>query len=319
MTIDGKGLNIFGAGETAAISLSQGNERTSTFQVGLQKPLLKWRNARLGLNLFRTVAEYPWSGFLQAENSAGLELKYEPFKNIIHQLRYNASWRRVDITSRAAFAIREHAGHSFKSSLQSILSYDTQDDSMVASKGILARLTTEIAGFGGDAKFDRHDLDVKMSTTLPLNLIFSLGGQFTYVRPRGGPSLSIVDRTFLGGAVNLRGFGYNAVGPMSDNCYLGGMSSWCGAAHLYRRLWPSFLFLHGFVTVGNIHPVSPTTPFGDIVREMTVTPRFSVGGGLLVKLGQMARIELNYCLPFSTHAADQFKQGFQFGIGMNFV
>lgn len=141
----------------------------------------------------------------------------------------------------------------------------------------------------------------------------------SYVRPRGGPSVSVVDRIFLGGAVNLRGFGYNAIGPVSDNCYLGGMSSWCGAAHLYKRLWPSFLYAHGFATVGNIHAVSPSTSFSEIFKDMTVRPRFSVGAGLLVKLGQKARLEFNYCLPFSSHAGDRLNQGFQFGVGVNFV
>lgn len=47
--------------------------------------------------------------------------------------------------------------------------------------------------------------------------------------------------------------------------------------------------------------------------------RSAAGIGLAFKLAERARIELNYCVPIKKCAGDQAQNGFQFGIGYEFV
>lgn len=45
----------------------------------------------------------------------------------------------------------------------------------------------------------------------------------------------------------------------------------------------------------------------------------SYGIGMALRLGQMARVELNYCIPVFFQRGDQINSGVQFGIGMHFL
>uniref|UniRef100_A0A915I9M8 Bacterial surface antigen (D15) domain-containing protein n=1 Tax=Romanomermis culicivorax TaxID=13658 RepID=A0A915I9M8_ROMCU len=327
LTFAGQELNAFGRGEIATAEISRGSMSTTSASLGFIKPLLKWRDARLGVSLSHSSSQYPWSGFGNTENALGVDLTHEPIKNFLtHQIKYMAAWRKVEILNEdAPFSVRQYAGHNLKSSIQSSLSYDSRDDPVLASKGVLLRLTNEFAGLGGNAHFFRQEFYANLSTKLPFDIILSSGFRSTFVRPLGlqqspeKPLLSVVDRTFLGGSTDLRGFDLSGVGPVDDDCFLGGMASWCGALHLYKRLRPQFLFGHVFASAGNIHPVSNDLDVRPVVQELLQEPRASLGLGLAIKVSRLVRLEFNYCRPVFYRETDKTRHGFQFGIGLIFV
>lgn len=47
--------------------------------------------------------------------------------------------------------------------------------------------------------------------------------------------------------------------------------------------------------------------------------RLSIGLGLALRLGKMARVELNYCFPVKKQKGDVDNPGVQFGIGVMFL
>lgn len=47
--------------------------------------------------------------------------------------------------------------------------------------------------------------------------------------------------------------------------------------------------------------------------------RIAYGVGLAIRLGQMARVEINYCFPKQFDPNDSRQQGVQFGIGVQFL
>lgn len=47
--------------------------------------------------------------------------------------------------------------------------------------------------------------------------------------------------------------------------------------------------------------------------------RSAAGIGLAFKLAERARIEMNYCIPIRKSVGDKVNNGFQFGIGYEFV
>ena len=92
---------------------------------------------------------------------------------------------------------------------------------------------------------------------------------------------------------------------------------------------------HVFLTAGNLSNVGLTGQMGRDLEQVTQDFRLSYGLGLAVKLGGVARIELNYCLPvkvagtfavlkfyintFQASRGDKPAPGLQFGVGVHFL
>ena len=91
-----------------------------------------------------------------------------------------------------------------------------------------------------------------------------------------------------------------------------------------------------FLTAGNLSNVGLTGQMGRDLEQVTQDFRLSYGLGLAVKLGGVARIELNYCLPvkvtgtsicwflkfyntFQASRGDKPAPGLQFGVGVHFL
>ena len=105
------------------------------------------------------------------------------------------------------------------------------------------------------------------------------------------------------------------------NCYLrgfitNGSNRWCWGIDLCSVCcewhavlsWRASLF---YIITGQEIPRS--------LKTATRTARMSYGIGMAVRLGQMARIELNYCIPVLVQRGDQTNSGVQFGIGLHFL
>ena len=49
-------------------------------------------------------------------------------------------------------------------------------------------------------------------------------------------TMTIADRFFLGGPLNIRGFEMRGLGPNSEHCALGGLMYWAAGLHMYTPL-----------------------------------------------------------------------------------
>ena len=79
---------------------------------------------------------------------------------------------------------------------------------------------------------------------------------------------------------------------------------------------------HLFVTAGNVlgnFDFSRNQNFSRSIDEATHNFRLSYGIGLALKLGGIARVELNYCIPIRAQRGDRPAPGLQLGVGVNFL
>lgn len=137
----------------------------------------------------------------------------------------------------------------------------------------------------------------------------------------------INDRFFIGGPLTLRGYQLYGVGPHSEGNALGANTYWTGGVHLYSPLpfrpgaggLGDYFRSHLFATAGNIGNFSFTDNLNKNFDVLTNDMRYSVGLGLILSIGHLARFELNYCMPFGAQKGDQTSPGLQFGIGVTFV
>lgn len=119
-----------------------------------------------------------------------------------------------------------------------------------------------------------------------------------------------------GGPLNVRGFDTRGIGPSSEGNSLGGSLFWASGLHLYAPLpfRPEMRGLgdlfktHMFVTAGNLGNFRLSGDMGRNLEHVTQDFRLSYGLGLAVKLGGIARIELNYCVPVKVCQAFWLRQ-----------
>ena len=90
---------------------------------------------------------------------------------------------------------------------------------------------------------------------------FQLGAQAGFLRGISNDmQISIADKFFLGGPLNLRGFEMRGCGPRDDGNAIGGNIYWALAFHVYtplpfrpgRNSFGEMFRLHGFVNGGNL-------------------------------------------------------------------
>ena len=193
----------------------------------------------------------------------------------------------------------------------------------------LIRLDQELAGLGGSVSFHKHQIELQQSISLPLLPNFSLQGTFRagILKHVGNSPNYIMDRFFIGGPLNIRGFRTYQIGPQSSGNFLGATTFWTSGLHLYTplpfmpkdSLFHEYMRTHSFITAGNIGNFSFT---GDHYKNLQILQsccRISAGFGLVISLHEMARLELHYALPIAFQPGDKPKKGFQMGIGVEFV
>ena len=88
---------------------------------------------------------------------------------------------------------------------------------------------------------------------------------------------------------------------------------WLLGAHLYTPLpflhknekLSSFLKTHSFVNIGNIGSISQFNSAENKINYVLKNARLSVGTGLVLAFGNMARVELNYVWPVWKQPTDK--------------
>lgn len=136
-------------------------------------------------------------------------------------------------------------------------------------------------------------------------------------------NISVMDKYFLGGPLTLRGFKNRGAGPHLDDCSLGNDAYWLAGVHLYTPL-PflhknkklNWLKTHSFANIGSIFSHDQISKqkkinftffiliffIEEIINDQNVdvlvnNVRLSVGTGIVIGFGNIARLELNYVWP----------------------
>ncbi|VDK88744.1 unnamed protein product [Onchocerca ochengi] len=309
-----------GRGESLNACYSRTFEGNQTFDVSMTKPFLGWQKyANVGFSLYRSFGNLPWN--LSNMQEIGLILQYNGQlwnRRLHHNMKFNAIWRQFRPMEKAAFSIREHAGHTMKCSVQNSLAYDTRDRPLLATKGVLLKFAQEYAGFLGDAAFIKHQIDVQASTPLFMGMFLSASYQFAIINTLDiHRSLHLLDRLHIGGPLDVRGFSWNTIGARADSLScIGGATSAIGVVHIYRPLFPpEMLFAHAFVSGGAVASADSRHR----LRDMSDAFRVSTGLGLTFLIKNFVRIELNYVIPLRHMSGDHCAPSFQMGAGLNFL
>ncbi len=224
-----------GGGQKFRVRLSVGS-LTNSFEHSFEEPALWERDLAVGYSIERRYAGYASANYSVLSEGISLYARRRIFSNIEGRIGYNLRRMSVDnVTADApADVVTEgNAGARVISSISASLTYDTRDEYNFPTKGSRISLTEELAGngLGGDIKYLKSELRTGRWFLVSPTAEQTIGviGRVGLLTGSGG-YLPFYERFYLGGAYDMRGFGYNEVGAYDTydtshgNQPLGGMT-----------------------------------------------------------------------------------------------
>lgn len=259
--------------------------------------------------------------------AAGLNLQMSQ-KNR-QEFKYVADFRRLfDVQSGASHVVRDQAGRSFKSSLIHTWTNSNRDNSVFPTRGHLLRFSNELAGIGGDVKFFKSELVLQNNLSkgiFTLTKTFKIGQIVPFSSLN---SISLFDKFKMGGPTSIRGFPVNSLGPRQFDDALGGnclIESGLQLSFPFIKSAANFARAHVFLNAGILSDQFTFRPFYESFKSKSTNPintlnaNVSLGAGLMFRMADTVRLELNFSAPIFSQRNVSPTNGVQVGIGMEFI
>lgn len=317
------GPNLLGRGERLTLQGRYSNIKTGDINLKYLKPFyhtaLGDYRPHASFSLFRHRTTVPITGYKTRNFGFIAEMGFlSKFPvNLNHSLQYEVAFREIFTANKnSPFFVREQCGPRMASLVRHIVSYDKRDSAIFPSKGIYVKLLSEFCGLGGNIFYKSILSHSEFNLALFGGLVSQLCFRFGCIKEsENNPGLPITSLYSLGGPSSLRGFAHGGIGQNIDGYPIGVKSFYTLGLHLWSPMPYSSVFgrlsknlrTHLFYNLGNCYPFNPASV------------RTSAGLGIAYRLGDRARIELNYCWPIHFQSTDHLKRGFQFGLGYEFI
>lgn len=197
-------------------------------------------------------------------------------------------------------------------------SHDSRDSIMFTTKGVLQRLTGEVALPVLDLEYYKIDYKHAWFKELFTGYTLMLNGEIGYADSYGDRKYPFFKNFYMGGVNTVRGYDNGSLGPRSidavtgNDFALGGTKRLLGNAELYipiPGLKESKQFrLSAFVDAGNVFGTDASYDFGEL--------RYSTGVGLSW-ISPFGPLKLVFAKPLNSKTGDD-TQAIQFQLGQQF-
>lgn len=152
----------------------------SSWSASLSKPIIKslWPSlsSRFDFSLAQQAKDAPWSGFKELDRGLFVDLNIQQNQNNHHFLRWESSWRYLSSADAStSFKIREQLGHSLKSSISHVYTYDRRDHAILPTSGFMFKLLNEYAGFHKDGGVSFLKQEVECQHNLSISKLILQG------------------------------------------------------------------------------------------------------------------------------------------------
>ncbi len=207
--------NLFGTGQRLMGALRIGSI-SSYYDIRFTEPRVNDTKISAGIDLFKWEFQYgdytrdSLGGALRTRFPIGLD------KYTMGLARYMYDNTLIkDVTSGAAFEIRDMEGRSTTSSVTIGVDRDSKDRPWGTTKGSFNSLTFEYAGspLGGDVYFNRYEATTQWFFPWRWDTSFMVEGRWGYMQQREGGKLPVYQKYHLGGINTIRGYDYESISP----------------------------------------------------------------------------------------------------------
>lgn len=300
--------NFLGKGQDLSATVLA-SQRTQSATVSFTEPYFLGRDLAAGFDLFQTRTNFEsQSSFDETSTGGTLRLGYPLTENLRHSVRYTLRDDSIhNVDNDASIFIKDEEGHRTTSLIGQTFSYDRRDDRFLPSGGYFLKLDQDLAGFGGDNRFIRHEVRAEYYYSIVPDVVFSVIGNGGYIKGFGGEDVHLTNRFFVGGA-NLVGFQFAGIGPRDSQTddKLGGNLYYTGSAELRFPLGlPKELRVFGrtFVDAGTLEDIDVSGPTLDESNGLRVAA--GVGLSWLSPLGPLS-INFAQAIRKETHDETEF-------------
>lgn len=309
--------NLLGRGQDIRLKTTIA-QRKSEIDLSFTEPYFMDRPLAAGIDLFARDRDYQkTSSYNLKDTGATLRMGFNYDEHWRQTLRYTLSQSEVsDVASTASTFVKQREGEYLLSMFGQTLSYDRRDNVIEPSDGYVVKLSTDVAGAGGDEQFVRGMLDGAHYTALTDETVLMLQGSFGAIQGVGQDVMFI--RNYQLGGDNLRGFRAGGASPRDKSTadVLGG--TWIGSVTAEVRFplgLPEELGISGkaFSDAGMIGK-----PDGVRDSEMNFSSsvRASAGVGIIWK-SPMGPVSIDLAQPLMKENFDK-DELFRFNFGTQF-
>lgn len=204
--------NLLGKAQDLKLSLGLSAVRQQV-DLSFTEPYFLDRELSAGVDLFsKRQDQQDRSSFDEQSKGFALRSRFPITENLKQGMRYTLRQDKIDnLDDDSSAFIRLDEGEYITSAVSYDLTYDTRDDIILPTEGIIIRGGQEFAGVGGDVRYVRSAARWSYYYPITRDLVGNLalaGGHIVGV----GQDVRVLNRFFLGGD-DFRGFATGGVGP----------------------------------------------------------------------------------------------------------
>ena len=317
--------NFLGRGQYIRVSAS-GGALTRNYSISFTEPYFLGYRLAAGFDLFKTSSNI-YDDYSFASQGFSLRVAAPITNDISSTFRYN--YKELRYTSDSYFRLSQpyrrvvDGSPWTQSTISNTLSYNTLDSTTLPHEGILATLTQEIAGLGGDSHFYKISTRTRGYYTLSddMDLVASLSAAAGHVMSIDGNPLKVFDQFALD-SNDIRGFADSGIGPRMRGDPIGGTTYFTASAEATFPL-PGVSQDSGFrggffVDAGTLYgnDVKITSPHKGKLVGTGMDWRVATGASL-IWASPFGPLRIDYAIPVMKQDHDII-QNLKFGISTAF-
>ncbi|MGN7610892.1 outer membrane protein assembly factor BamA [Magnetococcales bacterium HHB-1] len=212
--------NFLGKGQRLVFSFNL-SARTNEFDLNFTEPYFLDKPISAGFDLYNREFERETTSFKQETYGGALRLGFV----ISEHLRNDASYRisNVKVTNSgdsSSPVLQDQVARSpyVQSMISNTITWNSLNSMILPSDGHRLRLTSDLAGLGGDVQFFRFlsDNSIYHKLSDSMDLVGHLRGRAGVIEGIDD-DVPIYERFFLGGTRSIRGFKPSGVGPRTTD------------------------------------------------------------------------------------------------------
>lgn len=206
--------NFLGKGQDLRFSTTVSG-KSQEFNLSFTEPYFLERDLSAGVDITHDQRENDESSYDEQTSGFSLRLGYPLSENLRQRVSYTLHQSTIEnVPATASRFVREQEGDRLTSMIGQELTYDRRDSKLLPTDGYILRLSTDVAGLGGDAQFVRARGGGAFYVPLGgPDWVFSAMAEAGAMAELGsGSGIAINDRFFIGGD-SLRGFKTSGIGP----------------------------------------------------------------------------------------------------------
>ncbi len=208
--------NIFGSGMKATVSIDRSDKELSG-KISLSNPRVFDSIYSLGGSVYRT--NYNYTSYDQDIAGFNIAIGRKFGRNWRGSVTYTLENSKLSNLSPTLNPALYTTDATLKSSITPSVSFNNTDDYYLPRRGMIASLSTEFAGVGGDEKFlstrGKFAYFYGLEDAINYDLILRYKARFDYIIDNG--YLPIGDKVYMGGISTVRGYASRSISPKNSS------------------------------------------------------------------------------------------------------